>query len=149
MVYSCQTTKKTAASTTVAIQDTITVNNFRKLIKDKELYIAVTEVVPLDTAYIIKDTIHLLTKKIKACESDKFKLLWNGNMVKSLPPQASVKLFQEVDAACTEQHFFHLTYNIKPLRFKSDTILNTSDTAFVKITSVRVGGWRNFLKYEF
>ena len=147
-ISACKTTKK-ASDVTIPIDDTITDNSFRKLIRSKELFAAVTEMVPLDTAYISKDTLHLLTKRILGCDEKNFKLMWNGTMLKSLPPQTNVKLFQQVDAACNERHRFHLTYNISPLRFKQDSVAVHPDSLWSKVTVIRVGGWKNILKYQF
>ncbi len=136
----CKTTKK-AAATPANTADLITDQSFRKPIIDKDLYKSTTEIVPLDTVYIASDTLTVVTKRIAGCESENFKLIWNGSMAKSLPPQTSVKLFQLVDGACTERHKFHLTYNISALKFKNDTAADKS-------TLIRVGGWGKMLNYK-
>ena len=140
---SCNSLKK---NTGVAPQLVDTLSNFssKKLIKDKELFASVTDLVPLDTVYISKDTLHVLTKKIIGCDEDDFSLFWNGAMLKSLPPQTNVKLFQKVESDCNERHHFHLTFNIQPLQFKQ-----VNDGGKTKITGVRIGGWKNLVKYEF
>ncbi len=145
---SCKTSGK-GMDTAVPIIDTIVDYSFRKVMRDREIFNAATEVVPLDTVYLSKDTLHVLTKRVIGCDEEDFKLVWNGMMAKSLPPQTSVKLFQRLDPACNERHYFHLTYNIKPLRFKEDSLSETPNTSAVKATVVRVGGWKNSLKYEF
>src|ERR1035437_134086 len=111
LAYSCKTVKKTTADTSRSVE-LITDETFRKPITDKELYKATTEVVLLDTVYIAKDTLNIITKKVTGCDAENFKLMWNGDLGKSIPAQTSVKLFQFVDGACRERHKFHLTYNI-------------------------------------
>lgn len=148
IISSCKTSKK-GADAAVPVIDTIWDYSFRKVMRDKEIFNATTEVVPLDTVYLSKDTLHLLTKKIVGCDEEDFMLVWNGMMMKSLPPQTSVKLFHRLDPACNERHYFHLTYNITPLRFKQDSVSLNTDSMWSKVTVVRVGGWKNILKYEF
>ncbi len=145
---SCKTQRKTIADV-APVEDTLTDNSHRKLLRDKEIFSSVTEVVPLDTVFIRKDTLHLLTKKILGCDTENFKLFWNGTVLKSLPPQANVKLFQQVNADCKERHVFHLTYNISPLRLKNDSLSVSNESLWSKVTVVKVGGWKNILKYEF
>jgi hypothetical protein len=144
---SCKTSKKTVDIQPV-VEDTLSDYTNRKLIRDASIFSSTTEVVPLDTAYLSKDTLHLLTKKILGCDEETFMLIWDGKIRKSLPPIASVKLLQRVDPACKEQHHFHLTYNIKPLRFKNDSAAE-ANMEWSKVTVVKVGGWSNILKYEF
>lgn len=147
-IASCKTSKK-ATDVTVQVDDTIIDNSFRKPVRSKELYGSVTELIPLDTVYISKDTLYLLTKRVSGCDEANFKLIWNGMMMKSLPPQTSLKLFQQADPACNEKHRFLLSYNIKSLRFKEDTASVNEGTMWSKVTVVRVGGWKNILKYQF
>jgi len=146
-IVSCKTTNKSTGSA-VPVDDTVADYSFKKITRDKELYAAVTELVPLDTAFLSKDTLHILTKKIHGCDADNFKLMWNGASTKSLPPQTSVKLFQQVDAECKEQHRFHLTYNVKPLRFKHDTTSFHLDSCAAKTTLLRIGGYKHLVRYE-
>jgi hypothetical protein len=141
LAAACKTSNKATGGQPAYIE-TIVDDAFRKPILDKALYIATSEIVPLDTAFIAKDTLHIITKKIQGCDAETFKLMWNGAMAKSLPPQTSVKLLQAVDPACKERHKFHLTYNITPLRFKQDSSASKS-------TLVRIGGWKEMVKYEF
>ena len=148
IIASCKTSKK-GIDAAVQVIDTISDYSFRKVMRDKEIFNATTEVVPLDTAYLSKDTLHVLTKRIIGCDEEDFKLIWNGMMMKSLPPQTSVKLFQRLDPTCNERHYFHLTYNIKSLQFKNDSISANPNTMWSKVTVVRLGGWKNLLKYEF
>ncbi len=147
-IASCKTSKK-LTDVAVPIDDTIVDNSFRKPIHSKELYASVTELIPLDTVYISKDMLYLLTKRITGCDEANFKLIWNGMMLKSLPPQTNVKLFQQADPACKESHRFLLSYNIKALRFKEDSVSLGQESMWSKVTVVKVGGWKNILKYEF
>jgi hypothetical protein len=147
LISACKTSKR-ASDVTVPIIDTLTDLSNRKLIRDKEIFRSTTEVVPLDSVYLSKDTLHLLTKRILGCDEESFMLIWDGQMKKSLPPGASVKLLQRVDPACNERHYFHLTYNIKPLRFKNDSATD-AHLEWSKVTVIKVGGWSNMLKYEF
>src|SRR5688572_22029055 len=116
---SCKTSKKVAdVAPPVVVIDTLSDYSSRKVIRNNHIFTSTTDVVPLDTVYLSKDTLHVLTKKIPGCDEDSFMLIWDGKMRKSLPPMTSVKLLQRVDPACTERHYFHLTYNIRPLQFK-------------------------------
>lgn len=161
ILYSCHSSKKAgkeavalSGSDSIAykdslaraahISDTIIGKIFRRPIRDKELFTAVKDLVTMDTAYIHQDTLHLWTKKLAACEAEKFNLVWNGAMLKSMPPQTTVKLLQTADANCKGSNYLHLTYNITPLRFKEDTLQSGTRT-----TIVRVNGWKNPLRYEF
>jgi hypothetical protein len=144
---SCKSSKK-ATDMQAVVNDTISDYSSRKLIRDKNIFTSTTEVVPLDTVYLSRDTIHLLTKRILGCDEENFMLIWDGQIRKSLPPITSVKLLQRVDPACREQHHFHLTYNIKPLKFKNDSA-SINNLEWSKVTVVKVGGWQNILKYEF
>ena len=141
-IISCKTQKKTQ---TVQPPSEETVSDFlnRKIITDKELYTSTTETIAIDTAFISKDTMHIITQKIQACDADNFKLFWDGKMMKSLPQQTNVKLFLMNDAACRELHPFHLTFNVSSLRFKTDS-LNSNRT-----TIIRLGNWRSTMRYEF
>ena len=128
LLYSCKTQKKAAESIPPEL---VMDESFRKPVNDKALFAQTTDMVPMDTAFIVSDTLHIITKRILGCDAENFKLIWNGNKTKSLPPQTSVKLFQQVDAACKERHKFHLLYNVSPLHLKQDT------------TIIKVGGWKN------
>ena len=145
----CKTAQKTNAKIVPPVQDTLTDLSNYKLIKDKELYTAITELIPLDTALINKDTLHIYTKKIGACDAENFKLFWNGSIAKSLPPQVTLKLFERVDPACKELHNFHLTFNLAPLKLKSDTVEPTSNQAFKKAVLVRITGIKGAMRYEY
>ncbi|MBK7148574.1 MAG: hypothetical protein IPH78_07035 [Bacteroidetes bacterium] len=140
LTESCKNTEK-AKSSTIApvVNDTVTDLSNRKIIKDAELYAAVTDAILIDTIYLSKDSLHLLTSKIRACESENFKLLWNGKTTKSLPPQVSLKLFLANDAACKEQHRFHLSYHVRSLKMKGDS---------AQSLILKVSGAKQFLKYE-
>lgn len=148
----CKTAATTGAAAT-PVQDTISDYSFRKIMRDKELYAATTELVPLDTVFLTYDTLHILTKKVVGCDADMFKLMWNGAMMKSLPPQTSVKLFLQVEPDCKERHYFHLTYNVKPLQLKRDTVAPiVSDTIAIdtvnrKKVILRVGGYKHSVQY--
>ena len=139
LAYSCKTSRKTAADNNTPVE-LITDDAFRKPLADKDLYKATTEVVPLDTVYISKDTLNIFTKKISGCETDNFKLIWNGDLGKATPPVTVVKLFQYVEGACRERHRFHLVYNISSLKPKVDT-------AEAKTTLIGVGGWHGLNSY--
>lgn len=148
LIGSCTTQKQNGAAST-PVEDTITDNSFRKLVKDKELYNSTTELVPLDTVYLSKDTLHLLTKKIQACDADNFTLMWNGAMMKSLPPQTNVKLFQLLDTQCKARHPFHLTFNISSLQMRRDTALANHDSLVEKNILIHVGNWGRTVKYSY
>lgn len=148
LVGSC-TTQKPNTVAAPPVEDTITDNSCRKLVKDKELYNSTTELVPLDTVYLSKDTLHLLTKNIQACDADNFKLMWNGMMMKSLPPQTNVKLFQLLDLDCKAKHRFHLTYNIAPLQMKRDSAFVKGDTLVEKSLLLHIGNWHRTLQYKY
>ncbi len=138
--YSCKTTKKEDAGGNGKNSGFLTSETFHKPVKDKELFMSTTEVVPLDTVYISKDTLNIFTKKIFGCDADNFKLIWNGDLGKASPPQTAVRLFQLVDGACKERHKFHLTFNISPLKLKGDT-------SATKTTLIKVGGWSKMTTY--
>jgi len=137
---SCKTAKKTSSDASAVHVELITDETFRKPVVDKELFKSTTDVVLLDTVYIAKDTLNIITKKITGCETDNFKLIWNGDLGSAIPAQTSVKLFQLVEGACKEHHKFHLTYNISPLKLKADT-------SAVKTTLIRVGGWARMTSF--
>jgi len=141
-LYGCQNTKNVAAANAAAMQQLIADDTGKKLTKDKELYAATNETMPLDTAYINKDTLHVITTKVNACDADNFKLMWNGMMTKSMPPQTSVKLFLLSDPTCKETHPFHLTFSLKPMHNKQDQITNNT-------IMLRVSGWKEMLKYVY
>jgi hypothetical protein len=141
LIAACKTQKK-MPSENVKTGETWYDASFRKPIKDKGLYLATTEAIPFDTAYITSDTLNIITKKIFGCETGSFKLIWDGALSKATPPQTNVKLLQAVDPNCKDKHKFHLTYNISQLRYKQDTTQN-------KTTMLRVGGWHEMLKYNF
>jgi hypothetical protein len=91
---SCKNTEKAKASVAAPpANDTMVDLSNKKIMRDPELYAAITDAFAIDTIYLIKDSLHLLTSKIQACETENFKLLWNGKTTKSLPPQVSLKLF--------------------------------------------------------
>jgi hypothetical protein len=144
----CKTSK---TNTTVAapVDDTITSDNLRKLSRNKDIYNAIKEIVPLDTAWLAKDTLHILTTKVLGCDADNFQLFWNGAVMKSLPPQVTVRLYQQVDAACTEKHRFHLLYNVKSLKLSHDTTTATADTMVKPATILHIGGYKNAVKYAY
>lgn len=149
VTFSCKTTNKSASIASPAILDTLTDLSAKKIIKDKELFASVTEMVPVDSLFTVKDTLHIMTKKIRGCETENFMLLWNGAMAKSLPPQVAIKVLQRVDPACNEQHYFHLTYNIAPLKLKSDSLITNTDGIPRQTTVLRIAGWKNGLRYDY
>jgi len=121
--YSCTSAKKATAHT--AAQETPGVlmdKEFRKPIRDKQLYAATPDLVFPDTVYIIADTMHILTKKVQGCNAENFKLLWNGAMLKSMPPQTNLTILQVADAECKQKNAFHLIYNLAPLKYKNDSV---------------------------
>lgn len=144
LLYSCQNAKNIAAANALAAasQPLISDSTAKKLMKDKELYAATNETIPLDTAYISKDTLHVVTTKVNACDADNFKLMWNGMMTKSMPPQTSVKLFLLSDPTCKETHPFHLTFSLKPMHNKQQQPGNST-------IMVRVSGFKEMLKYSY
>lgn len=121
LIAACKTQKKTTATAVYPPNDTLYSTTYKKVLKDRELYTQTYNNLPVDTAYISKDTLHLLTGKIQACDADNFEVLWDGKMAKSLPPKTAVKLFLQNDPACKEQHRFHLFFNLAPLRWKTDS----------------------------
>ncbi len=147
-VASCKTTTP-ATGATVPVDDTISDYSFHKIMRDKELYAATKEMVPLDTAYITQDTLHILTQRILGCDAGNFKLMWNGAMLKSLPPQTNVKLFEQVEPDCKEMHRFHLTYNIKPLQFKRDSAMFSRDSCAAKTTMLHIGNYKRVIPYGY
>lgn len=149
IIFSCKTTNKSYSIAPPVVMDTLTELSTRKIIKDKELFLSVTEMVPLDSLFTVKDTLHIVTKKIRGCEAENFMLLWNGAMAKSLPPQVAIKILQRVDPACNEQHYFHLTYNIASLKLKNDSLINTADSITRQTTILRIAGWKNGLRYDY
>ncbi len=142
----CKTTTP-AAGAAAPVDDTVSDYSFRKIMRDKELYAATTELVPLDTVFLNYDTLHIFTKKIIGCDAENFRLMWNGAMMKSLPPQTSVKLFQQVEPDCKERHMFHLTYNVKPLQLKRDSAMFSKDSCASKTTILRIGGYKHSVQY--
>lgn len=92
----CKTSKK-AESSTNSNSKIIADDLFRKPIRDKQLYLSTNDAVPIEGVYTVKDTLHIITKKIIGCSSDDFKLVWNGDFGKTLPPQTGVKLLQVVN----------------------------------------------------
>lgn len=141
-VSSCKTPQ--TGNATITVVDTLTTSESKRLIKDKQLFSSITETVPIDTLYILKDTLHIVTKKIAGCDTDAFSLFWNGNTTKSLPPQAGVKLFQQVDAACNERHYFHLLYTLDHLKNKP-----VADGTAKSSVVLKIGGWNTALLYEY
>lgn len=148
-VAACKTSKKTQAPAELPVE-WITDESAPKVMNDKEIYAAVTETIPLDSAYIRHDTLHLHTQKMTGCAAEEFKLVWNGAMMKSLPPQTNVRLFHRREPACNERHFFHLTFNIAPLRMKKETASLPSDSSSPQRSTVlRVAGWKAPVRYEY
>jgi hypothetical protein len=138
---SCKTTKKAGAGGGAGNAELIKSETFHKPVKDIYLFKATTDLVPFDTVYITNDTLNILTKKVLGCDADNFKLIWNGDLGKAHPPQTAIRLFQLVDGACKERHKFHLVYNISPLKLKGDT-------ASVKTTLIKIGGWEKMCTYS-
>jgi hypothetical protein len=134
MICGCKTQKKTI-STEAPAPLVLIDEAFRKPINDKALYAATFDAVPIDTAYIHHDTLHINTKKVHGCETENFKLMWSGSIAKLQPRQANLKLLQTVDASCKEKHIFRLTYNISDLYLKKDTLNDTT-------TLVHLNGWK-------
>ncbi|HLP50409.1 MAG TPA: hypothetical protein VK154_05960 [Chitinophagales bacterium] len=148
-IAGCKSTKPGTAAVALPVQDTVTNESFRKLMRDKDLYNAVKETVPVDTAYLVRDTLHVLTKRILGCDAENFKLFWNGATAKSLPPQVTVKLFQQVDAGCKERHYFHLTYNVKSLKLSNSNTAPATDSAALSATILHIGGYKNPVRYGY
>ncbi len=140
-LFGCKTASKSTAAlppSTELVQD----DAFRKVIKNKELYAATNEVIPVDSVYISKDTLHLFTPKIQACNAANLRLLWNGSMAKSLPPQATLKLLLTNDPTCKENHPFHLTYNLSMVKMKNDSTASGS-------TLIKMFGLKEGVLYQF
>jgi hypothetical protein len=132
----CKTSKKVFAEQPVQ-QVFMNDENFRRLIKDKELFNATTEVVQLDSAFVNKDTLHVFTKKLQACDAENLKLIWNGSYARSLPPQVSLKVLLINDPGCKEENRFHITYNIASVWAKKDT--TTVDSLLLKLPGLNSG----------
>lgn len=147
-VGGCKTSKQ-GATLAAPVNDTILSDNFSKLNRNKDIYNAITEIVPLDTAWLAKDTLHILTTRVVGCDADNFQLFWNGAIMKSMPPQVTVRLFQQVDGACSERHRFHLLYNVKSLKLSHDTTTATTDTLVKPATILHIGGYKNTVKYAY
>ncbi len=145
LLSACGTGKK-SVTVQVPVVDTLHDLSFRKVMKDKEFFTSTTEVIPIDTIYVHGDTLHLFTKKITGCNTENFTLMWNGVWMKSLPAQAPVKLFELLPPDCKEQHIFHLTYNLKPIRLKQD---NVSVDTTKEVVLLRISGWGKAVKYEY
>ncbi len=141
LLFACKSTNKTTGSAPVSDSIISDISN-RKLVQDKELYGATTEVLPIDTVYIESSTLHVVTQKLQACNSQNFQLVWNGALMKSMPPQAATKLLYVNDGTCKTMNRFHLTFNVSPLKIKQDSTGN-------KTTIVRVGGWKQPVKYDY
>ena len=117
-------------------------NHFKKPVIDKGLYAATTEVVPVDSAYVAGDSLNIITPKILGCDADNFRLMCNGVFSNNKPALTTVKLFQAIDPACKTKTWFHLTFNIKPLRQKPDSLPN-------KTVLVRFGNYKNVVHYNY
>ena len=139
-VCACKTMKKTSSDNSAGNTEVIKDESFRKPLKDKDLFKSTTEVVPLDTVFISKDTLNIYTKRILGCDAANFQLIWNGDLGKAVPPQATVRLFQMVEGSCKEKHKFHLAYNISSLKLKGDT-------SATQATLIKVGGWGKMNTY--
>ncbi len=135
LIYSCEGSKKSTTAQ-APVNDTVNDWLYKRVLKDKELYGSTTEVFLIDTAYMNKDTLHVLTGKVQACDAENFDIVWNGMMAKSLPPQLPVKLFLLNDPSCKEQHRFHLTFNAKPMH-PGDS--NSKGTAIIKLSGMKTG----------
>ena len=119
---------------------TETVNDmvYRKPVIDRAIFKSINEVVPLDTVYIVKDTLNIITKKILGCSAESFKLMWNGAITATQPHKAEVKLLEVLDPSCRERHRFHLTYRLNRFQSKKDTV-----------TMVTLGGWKRDMGYAY
>lgn len=136
LIVACKSSKKVTGEQPV-YEELITDGSFRKLIKDKEIFNATTEVVQLDSANVNNDTLHVYTKKIQACNAENLKLVWNGSFAKSLPPQVSLKLLLINEPACREQHRFHIRYNINSVWAKKDSV--RTDSLLLKLPGLNSG----------
>ncbi|MBL0308776.1 MAG: hypothetical protein IPP77_03575 [Bacteroidetes bacterium] len=149
LASACKTSKKAQISSEQTTEQ-ITDESFRKVIRDREIYASITETVPLDSAYISRDTLHIHTVKMNGCDAEEFKLIWNGALLKSLPAQTNVKLFHRLEPACREQHSFHLTFNVAPLRMRHDTALvSNGSSSFQHALLLRIYGWKAPIRYEY
>jgi len=137
-------TTKTTTEQNAAVPSIITSTNFRKVEIDKEIFNATTNLPAFDTAYIIADTLHIITGKIQACDAEHFSTFTNGSMMKSLPPQGLVKLFLMANPTCKNTSAFHLKFNLVNMRFRQDTKDGGNRT-----TIVRLLGWETPLTYRF
>lgn len=140
---SSNATKAIAEQNTTA-ESIITSTHCKKVEVDKEIFNATTNLPNFDTAYIIADTLHIITGKLHACEAEQFSMFTNGAMMKSLPPQGLVKLFLMSEPTCKTAVAFHLKFNLVNMRFKQDTKDGGNRT-----TIVRLLGWETPLTYRF
>jgi hypothetical protein len=139
LLFACKASNNSAGNNKAGV---IYSNHFKKPIIDKGLYAATTEVVGIDSAYISGDSLNIITPKITGCDADNFRLMWNGVFSKAKPAQTTVKIFEAVDPACKAKNKFHLSFNIKPLRQKPDSLPNKS-------VVIRFGNYKPMLQYNY
>lgn len=147
----CKTSKK-AEATIPEVTDWLQSPSVKKLIKDKSLYEAITGTIPLDSAYVSADTLHLFTPKISGCSAEDFMLVWNGAMMKSLPPQVNLKLFHRVIPDCQQSHPFHLMYQLSPLKLKNDSLPSAVDSgadSLLRTVVIRMAGWKEPMRFRY
>lgn len=136
LLGACKTAKSPVAEQVNTVEE-ITDDSYRKVIKNKELYTTTTETVAIDSATVSRDTLHIYTAKLQACDAENFKLIWDGKEVLSVPAKASLKVLLINDPACREAHRFHLTYNIAGVHPKKNTLSVVTDTMLLQLPRVK------------
>lgn len=136
LLGACKTAKSPVAEQVNTVEE-ITDDSYRKVITSRELYTTTTETVVIDSAAVTRDTLHIYTAKLQACDAENFKLIWDGKEVLSVPAKANLKLLLINEPACRETHRFHLTYNIKGVHPKKNTLSLVTDTMLLQLARVK------------
>lgn len=136
LLGACKTAKGPVAEQVNTVEE-ITDDSFRKVIKDRELYATTTETIAIDSAAVTRDTLHIYTAKLQACDAENFKVIWDGKEGISIPPKASLKLLLINDPACREGHRFHLKYNLAGVHPKKAMVSAVADTMLLHLTRVK------------
>ena len=116
--------------------------HFKKPVISKTIYAATTEVIPIDTAYATGDSLHIITPKILACDADNFRLIWNKAYSTDTPARTTLKIFLATDPACNAKNQFHLMFNLKPLKQKTDSVGKGA-------LMIRFGNYKRVVNYNY
>lgn len=130
---SCKTAKAPVAEQ-APVAEEIVDDTYRRVIKSKDLYASTTETVGIDSAKINRDTLHVFTSKLQACDAENLSLIWDGKESATPPRKASLKLLLINEPGCRETHRFHLLYNIAGLHAKKPI---AADTMLLQLTRVK------------